>query len=221
MSPNRWKRALDLALAVPAVLALSPVMLATAAAVRLSMGRPVFFEQERPGLDEKPFRLRKFRTLRDAVDAQGRPLPDSQRTTRVGNLLRATSLDELPELLHVVKGDMSLVGPRPLLVRYLPYFRPEERLRFRVRPGITGLAQILGRNDLPWDMRLGLDVDYVRRMSPAFDLAILARTVLRVVRRSGVQVVPDQVMLDLDQERRDAPYVRRAAAATEAADGPA
>jgi len=194
---------------VPALVALSPVMLAAAVAVRASLGRPVLFAQERPGLHERTFRLRKFRTMRDAVDARGRPLPDAERLTRLGAFLRATSIDELPELFSVLKGDMSLVGPRPLLVRYLPYYRPEERARFLVPPGITGLAQVEGRNDLPWDARLALDVAYVQRQSPWLDLALLARTVLKVVRRSGVQVVPDRAMQDLDAERRDAPWVRR------------
>jgi lipopolysaccharide/colanic/teichoic acid biosynthesis glycosyltransferase len=219
MKQPAWKRALDLGLAVPALIALSPVLGAVAAAVRASMGSPVIFSQERPGLDERPFRLFKFRTMHDAVDADGRPLPDVQRVSRVGSFLRASSLDELPELVNVVRGEMSLVGPRPLLMRYLPYFKPEERLRFTALPGITGLAQIEGRNDLPWDARLALDVDYVRRMSPWFDLVLLTRTVLQVARRSGVQVVPGCAMQDLDAERRNAPWVRREPACRTDRDG--
>lgn len=212
MSPPAWKRPFDLALAGPAVVVLSPVMLGVAAAVRLSMGSPVLFEQVRPGMDEQPFRLLKFRTMRDAVGPDGEPLPDDVRITWVGKVLRLTSLDELPELLNVLRGDMSLVGPRPLLVRYLPYYKPEERLRFTIRPGITGLAQIAGRNQVPWDERLALDVEYVQKCSPWLDLQILARTVLSVVRSEGVNVVnmPTATMDNLDVERRDAPWVRRA-----------
>jgi lipopolysaccharide/colanic/teichoic acid biosynthesis glycosyltransferase len=209
-SPS-WKRAFDLAVAVPALVTLAPLGLVVGASIRLTMGRPVLFRQPRPGLHERTFHLVKFRTMRDATDGQGRPLPDDQRVTRLGRFLRASSLDELPELWNVLRGDMSLVGPRPLLVRYLPYYRPDERLRFTVRPGITGLAQVGGRNELPWDERLGLDVRYVRTLGPWTDLRILARTVGAVLGRRGLRAVnvATAALQDLDVERRDAPWVRR------------
>lgn len=144
----------------------------------------------------------KFRTMTDAMDNSGNLLPDSQRLTRVGRFLRSTSLDELPELFNVLKGDMSLVGPRPLLMRYMPYFTSRERLRFSVRPGITGLAQVSGRNTLPWDDRLELDVQYVEKWSLKLDWHILWLTLRHVLQKRGVEVDPRSVMLDLDEERR-------------------
>jgi len=168
------------------------------------MGRPVLFRQTRPGLHARPFDILKFRTMRNAHDASGRPLSDEDRLTWLGRFLRATSLDELPELLNVLRGDMSLVGPRPLLTRYLSSYTLKERVRFLVRPGITGLAQISGRNDLPWDERLATDVSYVENLSIREDVRILALTVARVLMRSGVQTNPSGSMLDLDVERQQA-----------------
>jgi lipopolysaccharide/colanic/teichoic acid biosynthesis glycosyltransferase len=196
------KRAMDLVLALLALAALSPVLAAVAVLVRLRLGAPVLYRQDRPGLGGRTFTIVKFRTMADARDTAGRPLPDSERLTRLGNVLRATSLDELPELWNVLTGDMSLVGPRPLLIRYTPYLTAEERLRLSVRPGITGWAQVNGRNDMPWDERLACDVWYVRNWSLGLDLRILARTFLRVLRSDGVVVDPSSVMLDLDDERR-------------------
>lgn len=197
------KRLFDLVLTVPALVILSPVLVVVALLVRLKLGSPVLFRQMRPGLNEKPFNILKFRTMTDERGADGALLPDFARLTRLGRFLRATSLDELPELWNVLKGDMSLVGPRPLLMRYLEYFNKEERIRFTVRPGITGLAQISGRNDLSWDKRLFADVHYVQKISFLRDLKILAFTVLRVFKKQGVQTDPRIVMLDFDEERRN------------------
>jgi len=198
------KRALDLAIAVPGLLLLSPLLLALGAAVALFMGRPVLFRQERTGYRGRPFTILKFRTMSDVHGPDGDPLPDAQRLTAFGRFLRASSLDELPELFNVVKGEMSLVGPRPLLVRYYPYFTEEERARFSVLPGITGLSQVQGRNDLTWDLRIARDLEYVNRCSLGLDLKILFLTLWQVVRRDGLRVDPGATMLDFDEERRRA-----------------
>jgi lipopolysaccharide/colanic/teichoic acid biosynthesis glycosyltransferase len=196
------KRALDLCLAVTALVLLSPVLGIVALWVRIRLGRPVIFRQERPGLGEEPFTLLKFRTMTDERDESGALLPDGERLMGPGRLLRKLSLDELPELFNVLRGDMSLVGPRPLLLRYSPFFTEEERLRFSVLPGITGLAQVSGRNDLSWDERISADVRYVRDRSLLLDLKILALTLWRVLTRHGHQVNPGATMLDFDEERR-------------------
>jgi len=196
------KRVFDLLLTVPVVLVLLPLMAVVALAVRFFLGAPVIFRQERPGTSGNPFRLYKFRTMTDARDASGNLLPDGQRLTEFGKFLRHYSLDELPELFNVLKGDLSLVGPRPLLMKYLPYFTERERLRFCVKPGITGWAQIHGRNFVPWDERLSLDVWYVENCSLRLDLQILARTVSMVLKKEGVAADPDLVESDLDEERR-------------------
>jgi lipopolysaccharide/colanic/teichoic acid biosynthesis glycosyltransferase len=154
--------------------------------VRLRLGAPVFFRQQRPGLHGRPFTILKFRTMRDAVDAGGSPLPDAERLTRLGKFLRSTSLDELPELLNVLGGDMSLVGPRPLLMQYLERYTPEQARRHEVRPGITGWAQVNGRNAITWERKFELDVWYVDHRSFLLDLRILARTLAGVVRREGI-----------------------------------
>lgn len=180
------KRSLDVVVAAGGLVVTAPIQLAVWVAVRRSLGRPAVFVQERPGLGGRPFRLVKFRTMRDAVDADGLPLPDEERLTRLGAALRATSLDELPELLHVLRGQMSLVGPRPLLMEYLDRYTPEQARRHEVRPGLTGLAQVSGRNDQTWEQRLALDVRYVDSWSFTGDLRILARTVGQVVHRRGV-----------------------------------
>lgn len=201
----RWgKRWFDLAISAMALVALAPLLGVLALLVRLFLGSPVIFRQERPGRRGRLFTLLKLRTMTDARGADGELLPDSDRLTPFGRLLRSTSLDELPELVNVVRGDMSLVGPRPLLVRYYPYFREHEMARFSVRPGVTGLSQVAGRNDLSWDGRIELDLEYVRQCSLWLDLRILARTLDRVVRRDGLQVDPRAVMLDFDEERRQA-----------------
>jgi sugar transferase EpsL len=180
------KRALDLAAAAAGVVILAPVMAATALAVRATLGRPLLFRQLRPGWRAEPFTLYKFRTMREAAGPDGTPLADEARLTRLGRLLRATSLDELPTLWNVLRGDMSLVGPRPLLMEYLPLYTPRQMRRHEVRPGITGWAQINGRNTVTWDRKLELDVWYVENRSLRLDLLILARTLARVVRREGI-----------------------------------
>jgi lipopolysaccharide/colanic/teichoic acid biosynthesis glycosyltransferase len=191
---HRLKRALDLAIALPALLLLSPLLLLVALVVRLSLGAPVLFRQQRPGLGGKPFMMFKFRTMTDARAVDGNPLPDGQRLTRLGRILRSTSLDELPELLNVVRGDMSLVGPRPLLMAYLPRYNVQQARRHEVRPGITGWAQVNGRNALSWDEKFALDVWYVDHLSLGLDLQILARTLWKVLRREGISAAGEATM---------------------------
>ncbi len=180
------KRLFDLALTIPALLLLAPVLLVVALLVRCKLGTPILFRQERPGLGGKAFLLLKFRTMTDARDGDGELLPDTQRTTPFGLMLRRTSLDELPELLNVLKGEMSLVGPRPLLMRYLPRYTPEQMRRHDTLPGITGLAQVSGRNNLSWEEKFALDVHYVDRWSLWMDLKILLLTVRAVTAAEGV-----------------------------------
>ena len=180
------KRPIDAAVALAALVVLSPLLLALGIAVRFALGRPVLFRQLRPGLHGGLFEILKFRTMREAADASGTPLPDSERLTGLGRFLRATSLDELPELVNVLRGDMSLVGPRPLLVEYLPRYSAEQARRHEVRPGITGWAQVHGRNAVSWDERFRLDVDYVDRVSFLLDLRIVLRTFGLVLRREGI-----------------------------------
>lgn len=198
----RGKRLVDLMLTAALLPVLLPVLLLLAALVRINLGTPVFFSQVRPGLRGQPFTILKFRTMTNQRDATGKLLPDGCRLTAFGAFLRRASLDELPELLHVLRGEMSLVGPRPLLMRYLPYYTEREKLRHVVRPGMTGWAQIHGRNFLPWDERLALDVWYVEHQSLRLDLQILMQTVVKVLRRDGAVANPDEVETDLDQERR-------------------
>ena len=180
------KRSGDLILATLALLACAPLLLAIAAVVRLDVGRPVLFRQRRPGLNGTPFTLLKFRTMRDAHDPTGNLLADADRLTRLGRILRSTSLDELPELWNVVRGEMSLVGPRPLLMRYLDRYTKEQARRHAVRPGITGLAQVGGRNALTWQQKFALDIKYVDACSLRLDVTILARTVRDVLARKNV-----------------------------------
>jgi lipopolysaccharide/colanic/teichoic acid biosynthesis glycosyltransferase len=196
------KRLLDLLIAVPALVLLAPVLGLVALLVRISLGTPILFRQRRPGFRELPFTIIKFRTMTDHRDELGRLLPDRLRLTRLGRFLRSTSLDELPELWNVVRGDMSLVGPRPLHLKYLPYYTREERQRFELLPGITGWAQVNGRNMLGWDARLACDVWYAEHCSALLDLKILGITVLKVLRRADVQVDPKSCMANLDDERR-------------------
>lgn len=182
---DRFKRGFDLAAGLSALLLSLPIQLAVAAAVAARLGRPVLFRQARPGLDGRPFELIKFRTMHPVDPARGR-LDDESRLTRFGVLLRSTSLDELPTLWNVVRGDMSLVGPRPLLMEYLGRYSAEQARRHEVRPGLTGLAQVCGRNTLSWSDRLRLDVEYVDGRSLALDLGILLLTVRSVLRREGI-----------------------------------
>ena len=180
------KRAADLAVAAAGLALVSPVVVAISAWIRLSMGSPVLFRQQRPGHAGRPFTLVKFRTMSDRRDAAGNLLPDAERLTLAGRFLRATSLDELPQLLNVLRGELSLVGPRPLLMQYLARYSPEQARRHDVLPGITGWAQVNGRNAISWDQKFALDVWYVDNWSLTLDARILARTLLRVLRREGI-----------------------------------
>ncbi|MBO6310755.1 MAG: sugar transferase [Oribacterium sp.] len=196
-----FKRVFDCLLSGIALIVLSPIILITAILVRIKLGSPVIFKQERPGKDEKLFKLFKFRSMTDERDEKGNLLPDEKRLPRFGRILRTTSLDELPELINIFKGDMAIVGPRPLLVRYLPFYKPEERVRHSVRPGLTGLAQINGRNNLDWDERISLDVQYVKKITFLGDLKIIFQTVGKVLKRSDIASGEQLIMQDLDKER--------------------
>lgn len=184
----KWpaKRLMDLALTIPGLVLLSPVMLIVATAVAVSLGRPVLFIQVRPGLHGKPFRMYKFRTMREAYDSSGAPLSDDQRLTALGRFLRSTSLDELPELWNVLKGEMSLVGPRPLLMEYLDLYTPEQARRHLMPPGITGWAQVNGRNALTWEEKFALDSWYVDNWTLWLDVKILCMTAWAVLTRRGI-----------------------------------
>lgn len=186
MLDSALKRAMDIVLASIALFFFAPVLLVVSLMVKRKLGSPVLFCQRRPGKDGKPFTMIKFRTMRDAVDEQGNPLPDAERLTDFGKFLRATSLDELPELINVLLGDMSLVGPRPLLMRYLDRYTPEQARRHEVKPGITGWAQVSGRNAISWEDKFVLDVWYVDNRSIFLDTKILFMTVWGVLRREGI-----------------------------------
>lgn len=186
MYKNGIKRGLDILLSLCGIIVLSPVLAVLAVLVRVKLGSPVLFKQERPGKNEKIFTLYKFRTMTDARDEKGELLPDEVRLTKFGKLLRATSLDELPELFNILKGDMSVIGPRPLLVRYLPRYNAFQRRRHEVRPGLTGLAQISGRNALTWEEKFAYDVRYVDHLSFAMDARIFFGTVRAVLKHEGI-----------------------------------
>lgn len=187
------KRPLDAFLATGALIVFSPVMLITAFLVRIKLGTPILFVQERPGKDEKIFKLYKFRTMTDEKDENGELLPNEKRLTPFGRKLRATSLDELPELFNIVKGDMSIIGPRPLLVRYLPAYTEEEKKRHDVRPGLSGLAQVNGRNFVKWDQRLAYDVKYVEKITFIGDFKIVVKTIADVFSHRNVAENPDDI----------------------------
>lgn len=196
------KRMLDFILSLLAIIILSPVLFIVAVLVRAKLGSPVIFKQKRPGLHEKIFTLYKFRTMTDEKDEEGNLLPDEVRLTKFGKLLRSTSLDELPELFNILKGDMAIVGPRPLLVKYLPYYTIEERHRHDVRPGLTGLAQVNGRNFLKWEERFKIDCQYVKTISFYLDLNILAQTIRKVFIKEDIMESTNELeFLDLDKER--------------------
>lgn len=188
------KRAFDIAASTSALVVLSPVLAITAYKVKKELGSPVLFRQTRPGLHGRPFEMIKFRTMKDATDKEGNALPDSQRLTEFGKKLRASSLDELPELWNVLKGDMSLVGPRPLLIEYLPLYNAEQAKRHNVRPGVTGYAQVNGRNSLSWEDKFKLDTWYVEHQSLWLDIKILLKTVKKVIIKDGISAEGEATM---------------------------
>ena len=189
---NYLKRPMDVILSLVAIIMFLPLILIIAILVRTKLGNPVIFKQKRPGLNEKIFTLYKFRTMMDERDENGELLPDKIRLTRFGKLLRSTSLDELPELFNILKGDMSFVGPRPLLVQYLPLYNEQQKRRHEVRPGLTGLAQISGRNAISWEERFNLDIAYVDGISFSLDLKILFKTIKKVFIKEGIEFTSDQ-----------------------------
>lgn len=186
-----FKRPIDFCCGLAAVLVFWWLYLLLAILVRVKLGSPVLFTQDRPGKDGRIFKLYKFRSMTDARDENGNLLPDDVRLTRFGRLLRSTSLDELPEAFNIIKGDMSVIGPRPLLVEYLPYYTEEERHRHDVRPGLSGLAQVNGRNSISWDQKLAYDCEYVETITFVGDLKLIAQTVLKAIKRSDIQVGKD------------------------------
>ena len=200
---NRFiKRLFDILISLTGIVVLSPLFLVLWVLVVVKLGKPTLFTQERPGRNEKVFKLYKFRSMTDERDENGELLPDEIRLTRFGRLLRSTSLDELPELFNILKGDMSLIGPRPLLVRYLPYYTEAERHRHDVRPGLTGLAQVNGRNALGWEDRFAYDLEYVNHLTLRIDLKIIAMTIGKVLKRSGTLSGADQTVADFDVYRK-------------------
>jgi sugar transferase EpsL len=188
------KRVFDICVSAIALSLLAPVFIATAILVRVKLGSPILFRQVRPGLHGQPFKMMKFRTMTDERNSQGELLPDAQRLTSFGKFLRSSSLDELPELLNVLKGDMSLVGPRPLLMEYLPLYSAEQSRRHHVKPGITGWAQINGRNAISWEQKFALDVWYVDNQSVLLDIKILCLTVWKVFKREGISAAGEATM---------------------------
>jgi len=225
------KRLFDLALVIPGFFLLSPLLAVIALLIKTRVGSPVLFRQIRPGLDGKPFMIYKFRTMTEERDAEGRLLPDSQRLTSLGRFLRATSLDELSELWNVLKGDMSIVGPRPLLMQYLDLYTPEQARRHEVKPGLTGWAQVNGRNALTWEEKFAMDVWYVDHWSLGLDFKIIGMTILKVLKQEGIsaegeatmaefnpQLTPvpssgatGQAQMDADERRTKTSYISRSA----------
>lgn len=197
-----FKRLLDILISLTGMIVLSPVLLILWILVRMKLGKPALFTQQRPGKDGKIFKLYKFRSMTDEKDEEGNLLPDEVRLTTFGKKLRSTSLDELPELFNILKGDMSIIGPRPLLVKYLPYYSEEESHRHDIRPGLTGLAQVNGRNAIGWEKRFRYDVEYVNNLSFKLDCKILFMTVSKVLNRSGVLSGEEQTTIDFDIYRR-------------------
>ena len=188
------KRIFDLLFALSALIVLSPIFAIAALMVRMRLGSPVFFRQIRPGLHGKPFVMLKFRTMADTRDQQGNLLPDEARLTKFGKTLRSTSLDELPELWNILKGDMSIVGPRPLLERYIPLYTAEQRKRHQVRPGLTGLAQVNGRNELDWEQKFQLDTEYTMRITFISDIKIILQTIGHVFTGKGISSTTSATM---------------------------
>lgn len=196
------KRIIDILGAGLGLLLFSPILAIVAYKIGREMGAPVLFRQTRPGRDGKPFQMIKFRTMRDAIDANGRSLPDAERLTKLGRFLRSSSLDELPELWNVLKGDMSLVGPRPLLMDYLPLYSPEQARRHELRPGVTGWAQVNGRNAISWDEKFALDIWYVDNRSLWLDLKIIWLTIRKVVKREGISAAGEATMPKFEGEKK-------------------
>jgi lipopolysaccharide/colanic/teichoic acid biosynthesis glycosyltransferase len=194
---------MDFLISLCAIVFLSPLLLVMIILISVKLGRPVLFKQQRPGYKEKIFTLYKFRTMTNEKNVNGDLLPDSVRLTKFGKFVRSTSLDELPELFNVLKGDMSIIGPRPLLIRYLPFYSEQEKQRHNVRPGISGLAQISGRNNLDWNKRLALDVKYANNINFCLDLKIIFLTFIKVIKRDDITVVDQAYLQDLDYERSD------------------
>lgn len=203
MYKNYIKRILDFLLSLIALIVLSPILLIVAILVRTKLGSPVIFKQKRPGKDEKIFTLYKFRTMTDETDENGNLLPDDVRLTKFGKLLRSTSLDELPELFNIINGDMSIVGPRPLAVVYLPWYNEIEKHRHDARPGLTGLAQVSGRNGLQWEKRFEKDIYYVNNITFIFDLKIIFMTIKKVVKREDISVRGTTSIIDFDKYRME------------------
>lgn len=197
-----FKKIFDYIGAIVLLILFSPIIVVTSVLLMIQNRGTPFFFQERNGKNEKVFRVIKFKTMTDEKDADGNLLPNSKRLTPLGRIIRKTSIDELPQLFNILKGDMSFIGPRPLPVRYLPYFTKEERRRFSINPGISGLAQVSGRNLVHWDKRLSLDVEYVEMMSLKTDLSILYKTIINVLNRKNLVVDPTTTMIDLDVLRR-------------------
>ena len=201
MYAKYFKRILDFVLSLIALIVLSPIMFVTYILVRVKLGKPAIFKQKRPGKDAKIFELYKFRTMTDEKDENGKLLPDEKRLTKFGKFLRSTSLDELPELVNILKGDMAIVGPRPLLVEYLEYYTEEESRRHEVKPGLTGLAQISGRNAISWEQKFEKDVEYVDRISIIMDFKIILKTICKVLIREGISQQGEATMENLKQLR--------------------
>lgn len=196
------KRVLDVFCGLAALLVFWWLYIIVAVLVRIKLGSPVLFKQERPGKNEEIFKLYKFRTMTDTRDENGNLLPDEVRLTKFGRALRATSLDELPEVFNILKGEMSLVGPRPLMIQYLPYYSEEERHRHDVRPGLSGLAQVNGRNFIDWDHRLAFDVQYVKKITFIGDLCIIFQTALKFIKKEDIAVDTNKVEPNFAEERR-------------------
>lgn len=202
MYKHFFKRLFDFILSLTAIIVLSPIYIIVAVLVRIKLGSPVLFTQDRPGKDEKIFKMYKFRTMTSDTDEQGNLLPDEVRLTKFGKALRSTSLDELPELFNILKGDMSIVGPRPLLISYLPYYNEVEKHRHDVRPGLTGLAQVSGRNYIAWDDRFAKDVEYVEKQSLFLDIKIILNTVKIVFKKSDIATDTRTVESNFAEERK-------------------
>ena len=197
------KRLLDIVIASIALILLSPLYAFVAYKVKKNLGSPVLFRQVRPGLNGKPFEMIKFRTMKDAADAQGNPLPDSERLTPFGKMLRSSSLDEMPELWNVIKGDMSVVGPRPLLMEYLPLYNEEQAKRHNVRPGMTGHAQVNGRNAIGWEEKFKLDTWYVENQSTALDFKIMLKTVQKVIAKEDISAEGEATVTKFKGTKQD------------------